>query len=82
MKVKNKSLIIMLFFLAISYMVGYFMGQGNQGQIFGKTGAPKNCRALITANIQAYMLDEFSAGEALSSIDRNCGPNGLIWNER
>ena len=64
------------------YYVGYYSGIGNQTSKYGDSGLPKNCRALISENLKGYAQDYYAAEEALYSIDRNCGPNGYIWNER
>ena len=66
----------------IGYMLGYHFGIGNQSSKYGDTGFPKNCRALISDNLRGYFYGTYTADEALNSIDRNCGPNGYIWNER
>lgn len=49
------------------------------GPTFGNSGLPKNCRAIITANIEGWRERRFTAEEALGSIDRNCGRNGYSW---
>lgn len=51
----------------------------NSKMKYGKTGLPKNCRAIITANIDGWRAHEFSAEDALLSIERNCGENGYAW---
>ena len=51
----------------------------NQNLKYGETGFPKNCRAIIKANIDGYHSGEYSADEALNSINRNCGEFGLSW---
>jgi len=65
-----------------AFYLGYIMGIGNQKQTFGDTGLPKNCRALISANITGVAEGRYTAADALGSIDRNCGMYGLIWGER
>ena len=66
----------------IAFLGGYHWGMGNQSLRYGKSGLPKNCRALITENIRGVASKKWSATDALDSIDRNCGANGLIWCER
>lgn len=66
----------------ISFWIGYGSGKGNQKMRYGDTGLPKNCRALISSNINSVYFKVYTAEEALDSIDRNCGENGYIWNER
>lgn len=53
----------------------------NANPTYGKTGLPKNCRAIIQANIDGYVGRQFSADEALGSISRNCGRYGYGWDE-
>jgi len=77
---KNIYLIIVV--ALISCFVGYYFGIGNQYSKYGDTGLPKNCRALISENLKDFANQEYTAKEALYSINRNCGPNGYIWNER
>ena len=69
--------------IIIIFLVGYNLGKGNQAPRYGKeSGLPVNCRALIQDNLSGFSQGRYSAEEALFSIDRNCGPNGLIWRER
>lgn len=81
---KNLLLTILLFIIGcyIGYKVGYKNGIGNQFPTYGDTGLPKNCRALIQDNITNHKYGNYTAEEALYSIERNCGENGYIWNER
>ena len=51
----------------------------NSKATYGDTGLPKNCRAIIQANINGYKSNEFTAEEAIDSIERNCGENGYSW---
>lgn len=64
------------------FTIGKNTGQGNQKAVYGETGYPKNCRALISESIKGFRLGKYSAEDAMISIDRNCGSSGLIWNER
>jgi hypothetical protein len=64
------------------FSIGKNAGQGNQVAVYGSSGSPKNCRALISENIKGFRLGNYSAEEALGSIERNCGSSGYIWNER
>jgi hypothetical protein len=45
------------------------------------TGLPKNCRAIVQFNIDAYRAKQFTADEIMSSLERNCGINGYSWEE-
>jgi len=51
----------------------------NSKLTYGKTGFPKNCRAIIKGNIDGWKGGRWSAAEALDSIDRNCGEFGYSW---
>ena len=53
----------------------------NAEPTFGETGLPKNCRAIITANIAGWRSGAYSPEEALESIDRNCGAEGHSWQD-
>ena len=44
-----------------------------------KTGYPKNCRAIIIANLDGVESKQYTPEEALSSIARNCGRYGQSW---
>lgn len=81
---KRKILIgIVIVVVAIVFFnLGKSDGKTNQYPTYGTTGAPKNCRALIAANIEGYTFGTYSAEEALDSINRNCGRSGYIWNEK
>lgn len=78
----RKTWVLVVIAAVIGYLAGYHFGIGNQVTRYGDTGLPKNCRALITENLSGFSNQTYTAEEALYSIDRNCGPNGLIWNER
>ena len=53
----------------------------NNAPTYGDTGLPKNCRAIIKSNIDSVNSGEFSAEDALESIDRNCGEFGYAWGQ-
>ena len=77
-----KYLLGLILVATLSFFLGYHLGIGNQSLKYGKTGLPKNCRALITENLTGIANKKYSTEDALDSISRNCGPNGFIWNER
>lgn len=54
-------------------------GDPNSKLEYGETGLPKNCRAIIKENIEAWRNNQYSAEEVLTSIDRNCGEYGYSW---
>jgi hypothetical protein len=52
----------------------------NAKPIYGEeTGLPKNCRAIVQANIDGYRSKQYTADEAMGSLERNCGANGMSW---
>ena len=63
----------------------------NSSALYGETGLPKNCRAIVQTNIDAYKnisrsnidgdskLDEING--LFESLERNCGANGYSWDE-
>lgn len=53
----------------------------NDRPTYGESGLPKNCRAVIAANINGWQQKQFTADEALRSIDRNCGLFGTSWGQ-
>lgn len=64
----------------ISYSLGASSHRdSNEKMAFGDTGLPKNCRAIIAANITAWQNKQYPANEIFESIDRNCGANGHSW---
>lgn len=40
--------------------------------MYGESGFPKNCRALIKENVDGYKNKTYTAEEIIDSIDRNC----------
>lgn len=53
----------------------------NKELMYGESGLPKNCRAIIAANIEGWQSGVFTAPEAFGSIDRNCGRFGYAWEQ-
>lgn len=51
----------------------------NAKPTYGDTGLPKNCRAIIQANVDGWRERRFTADGALNSIERNCGMHGYSW---
>lgn len=82
MKSKVITSIIILIVAVTFFNIGKSSGKTNQYPTYGSSGFPKNCRALIAANIDGYRTKIYSADEALGSIERNCGRFGRIWNEK
>ncbi|TCZ78635.1 kynureninase [Lysobacter sp. N42] len=46
-----------------------------------ETGLPKNCRAIVQANIDGYRSKEYTAEEVMDSLERNCGAAGHSWGQ-
>jgi hypothetical protein len=55
------------------------LGDPNDRPTYGDTGLPKNCRAIVQANIDGYRRHEFNADDVMNSLERNCGANGYSW---
>ncbi|MDO5561470.1 MAG: kynureninase [bacterium] len=74
---------ILIIILAILSVILFFLysseKKSNSYPTYGETGFPKNCRAIIAANIDGYEDGDYTAAEALGSIDRNCGLYGYSW---
>lgn len=68
--------------LWLAHIAGYAFPQRNTVPIFSpKSGLPVNCRALIQVGLESYHSGEYTADATLNSIERNCGPRGIIWDE-
>jgi len=72
---KNFSILILI----VSILSGCNNKDSNSSLIYGESGLPKNCRAIITSNINGYKNKSYTADEALNSIERNCGEFGYSW---
>ena len=61
----------------------------NAKPTYGDTGLPKNCRAIIQANIDEYKrirkthedyeIQMLDIDDVFNSIERNCGAYGYSW---
>lgn len=61
----------------------------NSKPSYGDTGLPKNCKAVIKANLEMYKKIRLSGDDyesqmididgVMDSIDRNCGEYGYAW---
>lgn len=69
--------------LAAGILIGRFIfpKDPNNSPTYGDTGRPKNCRAIIQANIDGVTYKQFSAVDALGSIERNCGMHADGWSQ-
>lgn len=79
MKTTILSIISILLWLVIWYLVPKEPVDYNANLMYGSSGLPKNCRAIITENIKAYRNNEYSASDIMESIDRNCWANWYSW---
>jgi len=79
MKNNKYQWIVVILIIIISYTLGTKNGDPNKTLIYGDTGLPRNCRAIIAANINGWQYGEYTAEEALGSIERNCGAYGYSW---
>jgi len=58
------------------------MGDPNAKPAFGEeSGLPKNCRAIVQANVDAYRSGQYTSDEVMESLERNCGTNGHAWGQ-
>lgn len=53
----------------------------NSEPSYGETGLPKNCRAIVQANIDSYRAHQYTADEVMNSLERNCGLHGHSWGQ-
>jgi len=79
MKFKIGKIVLGIILLFGTFYVGTIYGDSNRKFVYGKTGLPRNCRAIISANIQAWQEGTYTAEEILDSINRNCGATGYAW---
>ena len=75
---------LMLITLAfVSLTSGCLESDPNAKPAYGKeSGLPKNCRAMVQAEIDAYRAKAYSTEDIMLSLERNCGINGHLWTER
>jgi hypothetical protein len=75
-----KTNIIIVLVLIIFYLLFFKTEEDfNDGLRYGDTGLPQNCRAIVKANYEGWVLKDYTAEEALGSINRNCGEFGYSW---
>ena len=51
----------------------------NAKAIYGETGLPRNCRAIVAHNIEGLRSGKYTAEGIADSLDRNCGSDGYSW---
>ena len=72
-------MVIFILLLVAVFYIGKANGDPNKVITYGDTGLPKNCRAIIDANLKGWYKGDYSAKDALASIERNCGAAGYSW---
>jgi hypothetical protein len=78
----GKDLGWLIIVLIIGFGIGrYTAPDPNAIPTYGKTGLPKNCRAVIQTNLDAWEAKQYSADAIFSSIARNCGVTGQSWEQ-
>jgi hypothetical protein len=69
--------------IAIGLFFGYFLFHSedpNAERVYGPSGLPSNCRALIyELEADYYLHEEYTHEELLMSLFRNCGETGHLW---
>jgi hypothetical protein len=73
--------LLLIVLLTFTVGCGAPQHQDNSTLLYGTTGLPKNCRAIIKFNIDGYREDRYTAAEVVASIDRNCGEFGYSWTQ-
>ncbi len=78
-----KKIIYPIIYIILGISIGIGLSptptDSNSRLMYGDTGLPKNCRAIIASNITAFQNNEYSAEDTLESINRNCGAEGYSW---
>ncbi|MCR5865217.1 hypothetical protein [Aquincola sp. J276] len=66
---------------AIAFAAGWLLSGGdpNDRPRLGDTGLPKNCRAIVQANVDAYRAKTYPPDAIMASLERNCGAGGYSW---
>ena len=81
----------MITILSLIALTACSNGDYNSKAVYGDTGLPKNCRAIVQANIDMYKQVAYTdssydqklraADDAMQSLERNCGSDGNSWEE-
>ena len=80
----TKMLAVFIAGLLIGALAGYRSAPGDPNAMvqFGETsGLPKNCRAIVQANIDGFKNKVYTADEVMGSFERNCGTYGVSWGQ-
>lgn len=76
----DRSTRIVFLVLLVGLLAGCKLGDPNARAEYGESsGLPKNCRAIVQANVDGYRSGKYTADEVVSSLERNCGANGHSW---
>lgn len=60
-------------------LAGCQLGDPNEKAVYGDSGLPVNCRALVAEAVEGWRRGVYKPNEALESIERNCGRHGYTW---
>jgi len=77
--IKKHHWVIFVLLIIGAFYLGKANGDLNKTLIYGKTGAPRNCRAIITEGIQGWSGGAYTAESTLDFINKNCGAEGYSW---
>ncbi len=65
---------------ALAVLLAGCNGDDNDKPVYGEgTGMPVNCRAYVQEAVDAYREKRYSAEETMDGLERNCGANGIAW---
>lgn len=75
-------LIVGVLLMISLHSCGVIYQDNNAKPTYGKeSGLPKNCRAIIQANVAGWRSHAYTPAEVIESIDRNCGAHGYSWGD-
>lgn len=64
--------------VVVASYTSYF--DDNKEARYGKSyGLPENCRAYVQAAVDGYRNKTYTADEAMTGLERNCGAYGHTW---
>lgn len=67
---------------ALALLCGCAPEDSNSKPVYGEgTGLPVNCRAYVQAAIDGYRIGRYTADEAMTGLERNCGIAGISWGQ-
>lgn len=79
---KKRYIFLLILFVVLNNLIWvYYYREKNPNKTptYGVTGLPKNCKAIIQANIDGVEKGEWTCEGAMDSIERNCGMFGYSW---